>query len=78
MGMRPNEVLYLRAYIYVERISQKGIIIGRGGRMLKEIGSRSRQELEAIFGNRVYLELMVKVKKDWRDDDSALHRFGYE
>jgi GTP-binding protein Era len=76
--LRPNQVLYLGAVIFVERDSQKGILIGRGGRMLREIGKMARLELEAIFGNQVYLDLWVKVKPDWRDDQSALRRFGYE
>lgn len=75
---RPNGVLYLAAVIYVERDSQKGIIIGKGGRMLKDIGRLARQELEAIFGNKVYLDLWVKVKKEWRDDEAALRSFGYD
>lgn len=75
---RTNGVLYLAAVIYVERDSQKGIVIGKGGMMLKEIGRLARQELEAIFGNRIYLDLWVKVKKEWRDDEAALRSFGYE
>lgn len=75
---RPNGMLYLAAVIYVERDSQKGILIGRGGKMLKEIGRLAREELEAIFGVRVYLDLWVKVKKEWRDDEAALRSFGYE
>jgi len=78
MQMRSNQVLYLAAVVYVERDSQKGILIGKGGRMLKEIGRLARQELEVIFGNQVYLDLWVKVKKDWRDDETALRSFGYE
>lgn len=78
MQMRSNQVLYIAAVVYVERDSQKGILIGKGGRMLKEIGRLARQELEAILGNRVYLDLWVKVKKDWRDDETALRSFGYE
>ncbi|HAA89199.1 MAG TPA: GTPase Era, partial [Peptococcaceae bacterium] len=66
MKLRPNQVLYIAATIYVERDSQKGILIGRRGQMLKEIGKRAREELELIFGNQVYLDLWVKVKKDWR------------
>ncbi|MDD2555682.1 MAG: GTPase Era [Syntrophaceticus sp.] len=78
MQERENGLLDLNAVIYVERDSQKGIIIGRGGRMLKEIGRRARQELEAIFGNKIYLQLWVKVKKSWRDDETALRSFGYD
>jgi GTP-binding protein Era len=78
MQERPNGMLYLAAVVYVERDSQKGILIGKGGRMLKEIGRLAREELEVIFGNRIYLELWVKVKKGWRDDEAALRSFGYE
>ncbi len=78
MKERKNGLIYINAVIYIERDSQKGIIIGRGGGMLKEIGQLARQELEAIFGNKVYLDLWVKVKKDWRDNEAALRSFGYE
>ena len=78
MHQRPNGVLYIAGVIYVERDSQKGIIIGKKGGMLKEIGKLARQELEAIFGSRVYLELWVKVKKDWRDDEQILRSLGYQ
>lgn len=78
MQERENGLLDLNAVIYVERDSQKGIIIGSGGKMLKEIGKRARQELEAIFGNKIYLQLWVKVKKSWRDDETALRSFGYD
>lgn len=78
MQERKNGLFYINAVVYVERDSQKGILIGRGGGMLKEIGQLARQELEAIFGNRVYLDLWVKVKKAWRDDETALRSFGYE
>ena len=78
MKERKNGLIYINAVIYIERDSQKGIIIGRGGGMLKEIGQLARQELEGIFGNKVYLDLWVKVKKDWRDNEVALRSFGYE
>lgn len=65
------------AVIYVERNSQKGIIIGRGGSMVKQIGSEARQDLERLFGVGVHLDLTVKVKKDWRSDASQIRRFGY-
>lgn len=78
MKERENGLFYINAVVYVERDSQKGIIIGRGGRMLKEIGQLARQELQAILGNKVYLDLWVKVKKDWRDDEAVLRSFGYE
>lgn len=78
METRSNQVLYIAAAIYVERDSQKGILIGKSGRMLKDIGQQARQELELIFGNRVYLDLWVKVRREWRDDEAFLRSFGYE
>lgn len=65
------------AVIYVERNSQKGIIIGRGGSMVKQVGSEARQDLERLFGVGIHLDLTVKVKKDWRSDASQIRRFGY-
>ncbi len=75
---RDNGALYIGAVIYVERESQKGIIIGKGGAMLKKIGSAARPEIENLFGNRVFLEIRVKVKKDWRDKENLLKNFGYD
>ena len=65
------------AVIYVERNSQKGIIIGLGGSMIKQVGSEARQDLERLFAVGVHLDLTVKVKKDWRSDASQIRRFGY-
>ena len=65
------------ANIIVERKSQKGIIIGKGGRLLKEIGMRARHDIEQLLGNKVYLELWVKVEKDWRKRKSNLQEYGY-
>jgi GTP-binding protein Era len=65
------------ATVYVERDSQKGIIIGKRGEMIKQVGSEARQDLERLLGTRVFLELNVKVKKDWRRDASQIRRFGY-
>ncbi|MEW6553549.1 MAG: GTPase Era [Actinomycetota bacterium] len=65
------------AAIYVERDSQKGIIIGKGGRMLKEIGTRARAEIEPLLGNRVFLRLQVAVEKDWSKKPEMLKRMGY-
>ncbi|MDZ4169543.1 MAG: GTPase Era [Coriobacteriia bacterium] len=65
------------AVIYVERASQKGIIIGKGGEAIKLIGSQARVDLERLIGTQVFLELTVKVKKDWRRDASQIRRFGY-
>jgi GTP-binding protein Era len=65
------------AVIYVERDSQKGIIIGKGGEAIKRVGSQAREDLERLLGTKVFLELTVKVKKDWRRDASQIRRFGY-
>ena len=65
------------AIIYVERDSQKGIIIGKGGEALKAVGVEARQDLERLLGSKVFLNLSVKVKKDWRRDASQIRRFGY-
>ncbi|MBQ3899481.1 MAG: GTPase Era, partial [Lachnospiraceae bacterium] len=65
------------ATIYCERESHKGIIIGKGGAMLKQIGSKARPEIEAMLESQVNLRLWVKVKKDWRDSDLLLKNFGY-
>jgi GTP-binding protein Era len=69
---------YIAATIFVERESQKGIVIGEGGLMLKRIGSSARGEIESMSGRKVFLQLRVKVEKDWRDDEHALRRFGYK
>lgn len=74
---RENGTLYARAVIYVERESQKGIVIGAGGRRLKAIGQAARAELERLLGAPLYLDLWVKVKKDWRNIPGALQEFGY-
>lgn len=72
-----DDKLEIGAVIFVERSSQKGIIIGKGGRMLREIGTRARRELEALLGDRIYLNTWVKVKDDWRDRTTTLTRLGY-
>lgn len=72
-----DDLISINAEIYVEKESQKGIIIGRRGRMLKEIGIQSRLEIEGILGTRVFLELFVKVKPDWRKRLSVLRELGY-
>jgi len=74
---RGDNLTYIAATIYVERDSQKGILIGRGGQMLKRIGELARPELEEILGTKVYLELWVKVLKNWRKDEKALRRLGF-
>ena len=78
MKTRENGDIFLRATIYVERDSQKGIVIGAGGAMLKEVGRQARQEMENIFGSRFFVDLWVKVKKDWRNKDGSLRMFGYD
>jgi GTP-binding protein Era len=74
---RDEEGAYIRATIYVERESQKGIVIGKGGRMLKAIGTAAREQIEAMSARSVYLELRVKVMPKWRNDEDALARLGY-
>lgn len=72
-----KDVIRVMATIVVERPSQKGIIIGRQGSMLKEIGKRARADIENLLGSQVYLELWVKVQKDWRNKISQLRDFGF-
>ena len=72
-----KDMVLVRANIYVERSSQKGIVIGKNGAMLKKIGTGARMQIEALLGTKVYLELWVKVKKDWRNKDGSLAEFGY-
>jgi GTP-binding protein Era len=74
---RPNN-LYIRMTIHVEKESQKAIIIGKGGAMLRRIGSESRPGIEQMIGQRVYLELWVKPRDNWRDDPNSLHWLGYK
>jgi GTPase len=75
---RENGMLYIAATVFVERESQKGIVIGEGGKMLKQIGSSARKEIEDMGGRPVFLELRVKVLKDWRNNEEALRRLGYK
>lgn len=72
-----NGMLRIRAVIYVERDSQKGIIIGKSGAALKRVGTEARQEAEEFFGKKIFLEIYVKVAKEWRDKENSLRRFGY-
>jgi len=74
---RPENLVYVSAVIYVERDSQKAIMIGKEGNMLKAIGSLARQDIESLLGSKVYLDLWVRVKKDWRKQDRDLYLFGY-
>ena len=75
---RENGMLYIAATVFVERNSQKGILIGEGGKMMKTIGSQARKEIEEMGGRPVFLDLRVKVLKDWRNDESAMMRLGYK
>lgn len=75
---RENGMLYIAATVFVERTSQKGILIGEGGRMMKSIGSAARKEIEEMGGRPVFLELRVKVLKDWRNDENSMMRLGYK
>ena len=70
--------MYIRGQIFVERASQKAIVIGEGGAALKRVGQAARRELEAFFGVRIFLDLKVRVRRDWRQDDRALRELGYQ
>ena len=72
-----SELLDIRAEIYVERKSQVGIVVGKSGSMLKEVGTMARKELEALFGQHIFLDLRVKVKSEWRNREEELRRLGY-
>jgi GTP-binding protein Era len=72
-----EDVTAIAATVYVERDSQKGIVIGKGGTVLRDIGAQARKELEVVLGNRVFLELRVKLMKEWQRDAKKLERLGY-
>jgi len=75
---RDEKITYIAATLFVERDSQKGIVIGQGGEKLKKIGTDARQKIEELIGRKVFLKLRVKVRKNWRNDESALSLFGYK
>jgi GTP-binding protein Era len=79
MGPDPEreDLLVIRAFLFVERASQKPIVVGKGGAVLRDIGTRARAELEALFGTQVYLDLRVKVAKEWQRDPRQLSRLGF-
>jgi GTP-binding protein Era len=72
-----DTIIRMRAEIMVERKSQKGIVIGHEGKMLKKVGTLARQEMEQFFAKQVFLELYVRVQEDWRSNPKALNKFGY-
>jgi GTP-binding protein Era len=72
-----DDMLDVHAILYVERSSQKGIIIGKGGARLKEVGTAARRQIEALLGTKIYLELHVKVAKDWQRDPRQLRKLGF-
>ena len=73
----PDAPLYIRGEIFVERPSQKGIVIGRAGARLKDVGTRARGAIQALLGEKVHLDLRVKVAKDWQRDPKQLQRLGF-
>jgi GTPase len=75
---KKGPLLRIEATIYVSRESQKPIVIGKQGKMLKELGTKARQGMETFFQQQVFLELFVKVKENWRDDEKSLRHFGYD
>lgn len=77
MEPRKNGTLYIEAFLYIERDSQKRIVIGQGGARIREIGQKARVEIETLLGRSVYLELRVKVREKWRDNEMWIQRLGY-
>lgn len=77
MKERPNQKTYVQATIVVERQSQKGIVIGKQGAMLKKVGQEARKDIRVLLGSDIFLELWVKVQKDWRNKARFLNEQGY-
>ena len=75
---RGDHGAYIRTTLFVERDSQKGIVVGQGGKMIKRIGAHARAQIEAMSGRKVYLQLRVKVRKNWRNSEQALKQFGFQ
>ncbi len=73
-----TELIHIKSLIIVERDSQKGIIIGDKGKAIKKVGSMARKDIEKFFDKKVFLEIFVKVEKDWRNRDNILKQFGYK
>ena len=74
---RDDGLLEIRVIVYVERESQKGMVIGKGGEVVKAVGTEAREEIEVLFGRKVFLEQRVKVEKDWQRRAHALERLGF-
>jgi GTP-binding protein Era len=72
-----DPLMDVRVSLFVERSSQKAIVIGRGGARLREVGATARSAIEALLGAKVFLDLHVKIAKDWQRDPNALHRLGF-
>jgi GTP-binding protein Era len=72
-----ENIVYIRAIIYVMRESQKAILIGKQGRALKKLGTIAREEIEQFLGKKVFLETLIKVETNWRDNEKRLRKFGY-
>ena len=78
MAKRGKNKVFIRVTVYVERDSQKRIVIGKNGTVLKAVGQRARTEIENLLGSDVFLDIWVKVRRDWRNQASALNEFGYK
>jgi GTP-binding protein Era len=78
MAKRGKNKVFIRVTVYVERDSQKRIVIGKNGTILKAVGQRARTEIENLLGSDVFLDIWVKVRRDWRNQASALNEFGYK
>ncbi len=76
-GRHERPMLDVRANVYVERSSQKGIVIGKGGERLRQVGTDSRRQIEALLGTKVFLDLHVKIAKDWQRDPKQLRKLGF-
>ena len=77
METRDDGLTHIIATVYVERNSQKGMVIGKGGALIRDVGTEARSELESLFGSRIFLDIRVKVEKDWQRRDPILDRLGY-